>query len=101
VFSNFGPWVDVCAPGVSLRSAFPTGVRVDKVTGVKEHFSGWARWSGTSFAAPLFAAEVARRHAQTTGRTPRQTAFELLSELPESPWAGFGAYYEPPVDPTM
>jgi len=101
VWSNFGPWVDVCAPGVNLRSAFPKGVRVDRFTKVTEHFSGWARWSGTSFAAPLFAAEVARRQSQSTGRTPRQTAFELLSELPESSWPGFGAYYEPPVDPTM
>lgn len=100
-FSNFGPWVDVCAPGVGLRSAFPMGDRVNHDTSVQVTFAGWARWSGTSFAAPLFAAEVARRHSQGTGRTPRQTAFELLSELPESPWPGFGAYYEPPVDPTM
>ncbi len=100
-FTNYGSWVDFCAPGVDLRSAFPTGSRGDG-SGGSVKFTGWARWSGTSFAAPLVAAEIARRHAQTLGKqTARQTAFELLSELPEAPWAGMGAYYEPPVDPTM
>jgi subtilisin family serine protease len=47
-FSNFGSHVDVCAPGVRLVSTF---------TGHRE--GDYARWSGTSFAAPLAAAEAA------------------------------------------
>ncbi|HLF85125.1 MAG TPA: S8 family serine peptidase [Blastocatellia bacterium] len=48
LFSNFGGHVDVCAPGVGLVSTFPG------------HREGeYARWSGTSFAAPLAAAEAA------------------------------------------
>lgn len=47
-FSNFGAHVDVSAPGVRLVSTFP---------GVRE--GEYARWSGTSFAAPLAAAEAA------------------------------------------
>lgn len=47
-FSNFGSHVDVCAPGVRLVSTFP----VDRA-------GEYARWSGTSFAAPLAAAEAA------------------------------------------
>src|SRR6185295_17592483 len=47
-FSNFGGHVDVCAPGARLVSTFPG------------HREGeYARWSGTSFAAPLAAAEAA------------------------------------------
>jgi hypothetical protein len=47
-FSNFGSHVDVCAPGARLVSTFPS------------HREGeYARWSGTSFAAPLAAAEAA------------------------------------------
>ncbi len=47
-FSNFGSHVDVCAPGARLVSTFPG------------HREGeYARWSGTSFAAPLAAAEAA------------------------------------------
>jgi subtilisin family serine protease len=44
-FSNFGPHVDVSAPGTRLISAYPTG--------------GYAAWSGTSFAAPFATAEAA------------------------------------------
>ncbi|HJQ71392.1 MAG TPA: S8 family serine peptidase [Blastocatellia bacterium] len=44
-FSNFGPHVDVTAPGTRLISAYPDG--------------GYAAWSGTSFAAPFVSAEAA------------------------------------------
>jgi subtilisin family serine protease len=45
-FSNFGTHLDLCAPGAELVSAFP--------------WPGdqYALWSGTSFAAPLVAAEA-------------------------------------------
>ncbi|HSO75824.1 MAG TPA: S8 family serine peptidase [Blastocatellia bacterium] len=45
-FSNFGNHIDVSAPGVSLISAYPGE-------------GGYARWSGTSFAAPFAAGEAA------------------------------------------
>ena len=44
-FSNYGADVSVTAPGVNLISTYPGG--------------GYARWSGTSFAAPMAAAEGA------------------------------------------
>jgi subtilase family protein len=47
-FSNFGTHVDVCAPGSKLVGPFPSESKAD-----------YARWSGTSFAAPLAAAEAA------------------------------------------
>ena len=52
-FSNFGHWVDLCAPGVDIVSTF---VHFPGEPG----FEGWARWSGTSFASPFVAAVVAR-----------------------------------------
>ncbi|HZD22788.1 MAG TPA: S8 family serine peptidase, partial [Acidimicrobiia bacterium] len=62
-FSNFGPWVDANAPGVDIVSTFfmdfdgplcaIDGPDPDK-------YEGWAEWSGTSFAAPRVAAEIAR-----------------------------------------
>ena len=63
-FSNYGPWVRACAPGVNLMSTFfkgydgneppgPTGVNPDA-------FDGWALWSGTSFAGPVVAGALAR-----------------------------------------
>jgi subtilisin family serine protease len=44
-FSNFGTWIDVCAPGVDISSIFWDG--------------SFKSWSGTSFAAPMVGAEAA------------------------------------------
>jgi subtilisin family serine protease len=62
-WTNYGPWVDACAPGADLVSSFfqdfdgsfPTQNTVDV-----DAFRGWARWSGTSFAAPVVVAALAR-----------------------------------------
>ena len=48
-FSNYGSWVDACADGVDLVSTFFE----------VEPFGGWARWSGTSFAAAVVTAALA------------------------------------------
>jgi subtilisin family serine protease len=58
-FSNFGPWVDACAPGVDVVSTY----FCDEVDGdgpAATRFDGWASWSGTSFAAPKVAATIAQ-----------------------------------------
>lgn len=44
-FANYGPWVDVAAPGEAIRSALPT--------------SSYGYWSGTSMAAPFVAGQAA------------------------------------------
>jgi hypothetical protein len=51
-FSNFGNHVDVCAPGANLISAFPA-------ENSDSEPASYARWSGTSFAAPFVSAEAA------------------------------------------
>jgi hypothetical protein len=55
-FSNFGHWVDCAARGVDIRSSFPLwdGVAPGPFK------TGWAQWSGTSFAAPRLAGLIAR-----------------------------------------
>jgi thermitase len=53
-WSNRGPWVSLAAPGSEIVSTYVT----------HEHFpTGFARWSGTSFAAPYVVAAVADRRA--------------------------------------
>ncbi|WP_243790277.1 S8/S53 family peptidase [Saccharopolyspora gloriosae] len=54
-FSNSGDWVDACAPGVDVVSSH---VRMSPGTDGARRY-GFARWSGTSFAAPQVAAGVA------------------------------------------
>lgn len=62
-FSNHGPWVDAAAPGVDVVSSFvqlqARAGRSAPDTETRDY--GYARWSGTSFAAPLIAAEIANR----------------------------------------
>lgn len=52
-FSNVGPWVDTAASGVDVVSSH---VRLGRA-GSRDY--GLARWSGTSFAAPVVAAAAA------------------------------------------
>ena len=61
-FSNWGSWVRACAPGVDVASTFYIGNCAEKEKyGVDpDTYTGWALWSGTSFAAPVVAAVLAR-----------------------------------------
>jgi hypothetical protein len=64
-FSNFGGWVDACAPGVDVVSTFfnfsEDLALFPELDDLKpRQFNGWARWSGTSFSAPKVAAVVAQ-----------------------------------------
>jgi subtilisin family serine protease len=94
-FTNYGPWVDVMAPGVDLRSVYVYGTRDDGAGQVP--FEGWASWSGTSFAAPVVAAEIAARALADPGRSPSDLAVEFLASLPVVPWPGLGRWYDPGV----
>lgn len=60
-FSNHGDWVDASALGSRLRTEFVTGDEDPQFDpdGNAEHFEGQAEWSGTSFAAPIVAAQIA------------------------------------------
>jgi hypothetical protein len=93
-FSNYGPWVDVWAPGVSLLSTYVGN------WGAATAAADWVKWSGTSFATPLVAAEVARL-AAAGDPDPRNS---LLNSLPDSPWPASGnkmaKLFTPSPDPT-
>jgi subtilisin family serine protease len=65
-FSNYGGWVDACAPAVDVVSTFFTHFD-EMVNGTSRCFRGWARWSGTSFAAPKVAAAIAHDMYQNGG----------------------------------
>ena len=74
-FSNYGPWVDACAPGTDHVSAF------FKWDGPQGKFDGWAIWSGTSFAGPAVAASIAKEMV-----TFGSTAAKARRSLIDQPW---------------
>jgi thermitase len=55
-WSNTGPWVSLAAPGADVTSTYVNH---------KAFESGWAQWSGTSFAAPYVVAAIAQRALKT------------------------------------
>jgi subtilisin family serine protease len=75
-FSNFGPWVDACAPGVDVLSTY---LFHEEKGGPRRTFNGYARWSGTSFAAPKVAAVIARE--MYTSLIPHDTARAAWTRL--------------------
>lgn len=67
-FSNYGPCVDLYAPGVGVFSAVPGG-----------HHTNLAVMSGTSFAAPYVAGAAARYLSAHPKATPAQVSEALTS----------------------
>jgi len=96
-FSNYGAWVDFCAPGVDLHAPYIRGRRQDENGSGPTDFIGWASWSGTSFAAPLVAAFIAAKVANG-GNGPNVVAQMLasLSRLPDHP--DYGRFFDPGID---
>ena len=68
-FSNFGVSADVYALGRNLVNAFPDGTFECHETpdkgDIRVFSTGLARWSGTSFAAPVVAGLIAREISQS------------------------------------
>jgi hypothetical protein len=86
-FSNYGWWVDATARGVNLQSTFARG-RTKVAGGSAITFDGWASWDGTSFAAPITAAVLARTMTRN-GLTADDAKDQLLSVNPPGPQPDF------------
>ena len=81
-YSNHGSWVRACAPGTDLVSAFfefNGKMELHPLPGSSDpdKFEHWARWTGTSFAAPVVAAALLR-HMKVTGRNANDAVRNVI-----------------------
>src|SRR3954454_20073534 len=73
-FSNHGPWVKAYASGVQVLGPFVTfDESGPDLFGRRpaQQFRGWARWSGTSFAAAIVSGRIAQTVIELGGPAPR------------------------------
>ena len=100
-FSNYERSADVYVLGRRHVNRFPRGRYTCRWAPhrdeVREFRTGWAEWSGTSFAAPLFAGLVAARMGQD-GTNARQAADALSTAQQENLGPPYGDRYVIPLD---
>jgi len=93
-FSNYGDWVKVYALGEGHVNAYATGeytYREPPKMPAVQNFAGMARWSGTSFAAPLVAGLIAARMART-GESAQDAKAAVLASAQEVTGVGMVVY---------
>ncbi|MBD3332248.1 S8 family serine peptidase [candidate division GN15 bacterium] len=74
-FSNYGEYIELCAPGVDVYSALPGAE------------SGWGTWSGTSFSTPFVAGVAALALSKDPDRS-LQSVRQLMTDAARIELAG-------------
>lgn len=100
-YSNFGWWVDARAKGTHVSTFYDPAYGGDDGTLTAPFgkrladFAGWARWAGTSFAAPVVVGAIAARMTGRPQLTAKEAARRLLDEAGPTQRQGLGVLIEP------
>lgn len=78
-FSNYGDWIDLCAPGTSILTTHNGG--------------GYGTWAGTSFSSPITAGVAALMLAENPGLTNTDLVGLLNGAADDLGDAGFDSTY--------
>ncbi|MEJ7846261.1 MAG: S8 family serine peptidase [Acidimicrobiales bacterium] len=89
-WTNRGPWVDCAALGDGVVGPHVRGMGAPHGGAPAQAFDGWARWSGTSFAAPHVAGRIAAALAAGAGSARVAAATVLASGQPLPVASGLG-----------
>ena len=102
-FTNYGPWVRASTLGVDVVSSFFSDWNgAEDAPGGRDpdDFKGWARWSGTSFAAPRVVATLARFVVENANNvTPQQAVVDLIDNPDQPRLPMLGTVVEPVESP--
>jgi hypothetical protein len=91
-WSNYGWWVDACSDGQDVVGPFCTfDERAQHDDEDAYRFTGWALWSGTSFAAPRVTGRIAEL-AITEGVSAREAADRVVRDPDRPQVRGLGTY---------
>jgi hypothetical protein len=96
-WSNWGDWVDVASQGQGILAKGVTGDYPGD-DGERIALSGWTVWGGTSFAAPLVAADVARE-CLVTQAGGKDAWASVSSTLPAGEAGHWQLVHTPALDP--
>jgi Subtilase family len=100
-YSNFGWWVDARAKGEHVSTFYrrprsASGELLSRPFSDDDaNFGGWAKWAGTSFAAPVVAAAIAAKMTELDTFNARAAARVLLDRAEDSFEPSLGVMIEP------
>ncbi|MFC5750207.1 S8 family peptidase [Actinomadura rugatobispora] len=100
-FSNYGWWVDACAPGEDIASSYVyfDGPRPGMRGVDPDEFRGFATWSGTSFATPAVAGRIAGL-AAAEGIEAAEAADRVLAPSSHRALPDLGVVVDTPCEAT-
>jgi subtilisin family serine protease len=85
-WSNRGRWIDLAAPAQDLLSTHVVAAQHSTDGKSDVCYTGWARWSGSSFATAVVSGAIARLMTGPERLTARQAADRLEDGMYSSAW---------------